>query len=320
MSRYVRNTAVMIKVETAYGTDAVPVAATDAMLLRKFTCKPIDAKMVKVPEVRPYFGMGLDLVGASFVSGSFEVSLAGSGAAGTPPMWGRILRACAFAEVITAAARVDYTPISTALEGCTLYYYDDGVLKKVLGVRCDITSFKLGFGDVPQMAVKFIGLDGGVTAVAPPALTLTAWKAPLAVNPINSSLVTLGGTYATGVISGGTTYTTKGLEFSLGNVVNYIELLGGQSVDVTDRDVKGKITFDLTAAQEISNEAIVKAGTATSIGMLHGTTAGYELLTFLPNCQLENPVKDDLNGRRVISYDINPMPVVGNDEWRIVAL
>ena len=320
MSRYVRNTAVLMKVETAYGTDAAPAAATDAMLLRKFTCKPIDAKMVKVPEVRPYFGMGMDLVGASFVSGSFEVSLASSGTLGTAPMWGRILRACAFAEAVTASARVDYTPISTSLEGCTLYYYDDGVLKKALGVRCDITSFKLGFGDVPQMAVKFIGLDGGASAVASPALTLSAWKAPLTVNPTNSSLVTLGGSYSAGVLSGGTTYTTKGLELSLGNVVNYIELLGAQSVDITDRDVKGKITFDLTPAQEIANEAIVKAGTATSIGLLHGVAAGYSILTYLPNVQLENPVKDDLNGRRVITYDLNPMPLAGNDEWRIVAL
>ena len=137
MSRYVRNTAVLIKVETTSGTDAVPAAATDAMLLRKFTCKPLDIKYVNMPEVRPYFGKGLDMLGTAFVSGTFELALSGSGAAGTAPMWGRVLRACAFAEVITASSRVDYTPISTALESATMYYYDDGLMKKVLGMRCD---------------------------------------------------------------------------------------------------------------------------------------------------------------------------------------
>ena len=320
MSRYVRNTAVLMKVDTTYGTDAAPVPATDAMLLRKFTCKPIDAKMIKVPEVRPYFGLGMDVVGMSFVSGSFEVSLASSGTLGTAPMWGRILRSCAFAETVTASARVDYTPISTSLEGATIYYYDDGVLKKALGCRCDITSFKMGYGDVPQIAVKFIGLDGGVSAVAVPSLTLTAWKAPLSVNQVNSGLVTLGGTYSAGVLSGGTTYPTRGLELNLGNAVNFIELLGGQSADITDRDVRGKITFDLTAAQEVTLEATVKAGTAQAIGMLHGVAAGYSIITYMPSVQLENPTKDDLNGRRLLTYDINPMPVVGNDELRIVAI
>ena len=320
MSRYVRNTAVLMKVETSYGVDAAPVPATDAMLLRKFTCKPIDAKMVKVPQVRPYFGMGADLVGASFVSGTFEVSLPGSGAAGTAPMWGRILRACAFAETVTASVRVDYTPISSALESATMYYYDDGVLKKVLGMRCDITSFKMGYGDVPQLSVKFIGLDGGLTAVATPGLTLTAWPQPSAVNQINSSLVTLGAAYTAGALVGGTTYSTKGLELSLGAVVNFIELLGGQSVDLTDRDVKGKITLDLTAAQEISNAALVLAGSTQSVGLLHGSTAGNQVLTHLPAVQLQNYTKDEVNGRRLISYDLNPIPGSGNDEWRIVAL
>ncbi len=320
MSRYVRNTAVLIKVETTSGTDAVPAAATDAMLLRKFTCKPLDIKYVNMPEVRPYFGKGLDMLGTAFVSGTFELALSGSGAAGTAPMWGRVLRACAFAEVITASSRVDYTPISTALESATMYYYDDGLMKKVLGMRCDITSFKMGYGDVPIIGIKFTGLDGGETAVATPALTLTSWKAPLPINTVNSGLLTIGCTYAAGALAGGTTYTSKGLEVTLGNALNFMELLGGESVDITDRDVNAKCTLDLTAAQELANMALVRSGATQGIGLLHGTVAGYKLLTHLPACQLKNPIKDTLNGRRVISYDINAAPTVGNDEWRIVSL
>lgn len=321
-NRYERNTAVLFKLETTYGTDSAPAPATDALLLRKFSCKPLEIKYVNAPEVRPYMGGSVDLAAAVYVTGSFDVSLSGSGAAGTVPMWGRILRACGFAEAITAVTRVDYTPISTALESATMYYYDDGVLKKVLGVRCNISSYKKNYGDVPMLSVNFIGLDGGDTAVASPALTLTAWKAPLSVNQTNSGLLTLGCTYSAGALVGGTTYSSKGLELSLGGKSSYMELLGGESVDFTDRDVKGKITLDLTAAQEISNLTTVKNSTLQGIGLMHGTVAGYKLLTFMPNVQLKNPAKGAMNGRRVIDYEINPVPTsgTGNDELRIVAL
>ena len=79
-------------------------------------------------------------------------------------------------------------------------------------------------------------------------------------------------------------------------------------------------TVDLTAAQEITNMGIVKAGTLQGIGLLHGTAAGHKLLVHLPACQLLNPTKDTINGKRVISYDIKAVPVSGNDEWRIVTL
>lgn len=319
-NRYERNTAVLLKLETTYGTDSVPTAASDAMLLRKFTCKPLDIKYVDIPEIRPFFGKGASLVGSSFVSGSLEVSLAGSGAAGTAPMWGRILRTCGFAEAISAGLRVDYTPISAALESASLYYYDDGVLKKALGLRCNITSFKMGYGDVPMLGVNFMALDGGDIAVASPALTLTPWKMPLPVNQANSGLLTIGCTYSAGALVGGATYPSRGIELALGGQLSFMELLGGEGIDFTERDVSGKITLDLTAAQEITNMGIVKAGTTQGIGLLHGVTAGYKLLTHLPAHQLKNPAKDTLSGRRVITYDINGVPVTGNDEWRIVAL
>ena len=315
-----RDTAVLFKLETGgYGVDAVPVAASDAILVRKFSAKQ-EIKYIKNPEVRPYMGGSADLVGETYITGSFEVAMGGSGAAGTPTMWSRSLRAAAFAEAITAVTRCDYTPITNALESASMYYYDSGVLKKVLGVRCNISGFKMPYGDVPVLSVNFIGKDGGDTAVASPALTLTPWKAPLALNTANSGLLTIGCTYAAGALVGGTTFPSKGIEISLGGQLNWMGLLGGEEADLTDRDVTGKLTIDLTAAQEITNMGIVKAGTLQGIGLLHGVTAGHKLLTHLPAVQLKNPTKDSLNGKRVITYDIAALPVAGNDEWRIVTL
>lgn len=321
MPRYERNTAVLWKMETVYGTDPVPAAATDAILLRKFSFKQ-ELKYVNNPEVRPYFGGSQDMVAAQHISGSFEVALAGSGTAGTATQWGKFLRAAAFAEAITAGVRVDYTPISTALESCTMYYYDDGVLKKSTGLRCNITSLKMEFGDVPVLGVSFVGLDSGDTAVVPPAVVLTAWKTPVPVNTDNSGLLTIGCTYAAGALTGGVTYPSKGLQLSLGGKLGYAEMLGGESVDFTDRAVTGKIMLDLTAAQEIANMVIVTAGTLQGIGLVHGTVSGNKMLVFMPKVQLKNPAKSSVNGKRVITYDLNIIPTIGtgNDELRIVTM
>lgn len=320
MGRLVTDTAVLFKNEATYGVDAVPAPATDAMLLRKFTCKQ-EIKYVNSPEVRPYMGKPADVVAQVFVSGTFEVALSGSGVAGTVTMWGRLLRASGFAEVITAAARVDYTPITNLIESGTLYYYDSGVLKKALGLRCNITGIKLGYGDVPFASFSYQALDGGDTAVASPALTLTAWKPPVAVNQSNSGMLTLGCTYAAGALSGGTTYPSKGLDLAMGGQIAFNPMIGAELVDYTERDMSGKITLDLTPAQEIANLGIVKSGAVQSMGFVHGTVAGHKLLTYMPAVQLKNPVKDVLNGRRVITYDINPVATAaGNDEVRFVTL
>jgi hypothetical protein len=321
-NRYERNTAVLLKLEAGgYGVDAAPVPATDAILLRKFTCDD-EFKFVNNPEVRPYFGKAKDLVANHHVIGSFEVALAGSGALGTPAPWGKILRCGSFAEAITALTRVDYTLISSALESATMYYYDDGTLKKALGLRVNINSIKWVYGDVPVLACSFIALDGGTTAVVPPAVVLTSWAQPLPVNQVNSGLLTIGCTYAAGALVGGATFPSKGIEISLGTQLNFIELLGGESADITDRDVTGKITVDLTAAQEISNMGIIQAAATQGIGFVHGTVAGSKQVIHLPNMQLKKPKKDVLNGKRVITYDFSGLPTLGtgNDEVRIVMI
>jgi hypothetical protein len=63
--------------------------------------------------------------------------------------------------------------------------------------------------------------------------------------------------------------------------------------------------------------AAVKAPTTQSMGLIHGTTAGNRGLIFMPNVQLINPSKGEVNGRRLIGYDLRINPSVGNDELRI---
>lgn len=320
-SRNVIDTAGLLKLETTYATDPTPTAAADALLLKNFK---IDTEIKKVPRelIRNWFGKDPGLVAYSMIKGSFSVELAGSGAAGTAAMWGRMLRTSGFAETVSAGQRVDYTPISAALESATMYAYDSGVQKKCLGLRSNITGMRLLHSQRPEMDFEFLAIDGSDTAVSTPALTLTPWKAPIPINTANTGLVTLGCTYSAGTLTGGITYPSKGLEVTgLGGSLEFQELLGGEVVDFSGRDAKARVTFDLTAAQEITFLTSLKAGTTQSIGVLHGSAAGYKIINYFPVAEMLGLTKDEGQaGKRLITVDFGLNFSAGNDEWRIVHL
>lgn len=319
MARYARNTVILAKIEVTPGTDSVPTGAANAILVSNVNINPLSATNVSRDVLRGFFGGSEQLVGNAFVEASFDVEVASSGTLGTAPAWGPLLRACAFAEAITASTRVDYTPISTAIESVTIYYYDDGALHKMLMARGDC-SIKLGAGERPVFSFRFIGLDGGLTAAANATPTLTAWKTPLAVTDPNTGDLTIGCTYSAGALSGGTTYPSRGLQLALGNQLSHIPLIGGETVEITDRDISGSCELDLTPAQEVSFMTSLKANTTQGIGIVHGTTGAYKVLFHAPAVQMINPKKTEVSGRRLIGYDLRLVPSSGNDDLRIVAL
>jgi hypothetical protein len=320
MSRYIRNTVILAKVETTAGTDAVPTGADNACLVTEMTIDPLDAQNIDRNLVRGYFGASEQLVGPASVKVGFTVELAGSGTAATAPAWGALLQGCAVGEaLLTVPNRVEYTPVSTGLKTLTIYYYDDGVLHKLTGVMGNCTlSAKVG--QRPTLKFDFVGIDAGISAASASA-TLTAWKTPVAMTKANVTDITIGATYATGALTGGTVYPSTGLEIMFGNVVNFTPLLSSETVDITDRQSTGSIELDLTAAQEVSMMAVVKANTLASLALTIGTAAGNKIIIHAPATQLLKPKKVDLNGKRLIGYDTRFVPTPagsGNDEWRIV--
>ncbi|OWW18410.1 phage tail tube protein [Noviherbaspirillum denitrificans] len=320
MPRYIRNTVILLKNEVTAGTDAVPTGAANALLVSDMSIAPLDAQNVDRNLMRGYFGASEQLVGVASVKASFTLELAGSGAAGTAPAWGAAMQACAIAEGILATpARVEYTPVSSSLKTATVYYYDDGVLHKLLGVMGNVTlSAKVG--ERPVLKFDVVGVDGGVTATANATPTYTAWKAPVAMKMSNVVDVTLGASYATGALSGGTAYSSSGIEINLGNSVNFTALLGSETVDITDRQVTGSTELDLTAAQEVTLMTSVKANTLQSLGFTIGTATGYKMIIHAPAVQLINPKKVDKNGRRLIGFDMRFVPQSGNDEFRLACV
>lgn len=316
-NRKIRNSALTAKIETTEGVDAVPTGAANAVLLTELNVDPLDASNINRDLIRGFFGGSEQLVGPASVKAGFTVELAGSGTAATPPAFGALLQACGMAEAaLTSPNRVEYTPVSTALKTATMNYVDDGVLHKLLG-SMGTMSLSAKVGERATMKFDFIGQDGGISegTVTP---VYTAWKKPVAMTKANVVDITIGCTYATGVLTGGTVYSSTGLEVALGNAVAFNALINQEFVDIADRDVTGKLMFKLSAAEEVAFAAIVKANTTQSIGFTIGTVSGNKVIVFMPQVQLINYKKSEMNGNRMISYDIRATPNTGNDEIRLI--
>lgn len=315
MPRYIRNTAILAKLEVTEGTDPTPTGSANALLVSDMSINPLNAQNVDRALIRPYFGGSEQLVGTANLEVSFTVELAGSGTAATPPAWGVLLRGCGFSE--TATTFVAYVPDTPANQkSVTIYYYDDGVLHKLLGAKGTFT-LAAGVGERPVLQFTFTGRDGGISAATNPSVTLTAWRAPAVITDANTGDLTLGGSYASGAVTGGTVYPSRGLALTLGNQVQFTPLLPGEYVDITAREVTAQVQFDLTAAQEVTFMGTVKANTLQTMSLQHGTAAGATVGIHMAGVQLINPSKADVNGRRLIGYDVRSVPVAGNDDLLI---
>jgi hypothetical protein len=313
MARLIRQTVILAKVETTSGTDAVPTGALNALQVTDFSVTPLDANNVDTNILLPYFGGSPSLVGTASVKCSFTVLLAGAGTAATAPAWGALLQGCGMAETtgLTAPNRVEYLPITD--------YADSGVLHKLLGAFGNV-KLSAKVGEAPKLMFDFVGLDGGVSAAANPTAVLTAWKTPVAITKANVTDIQMGCTYATGALSGGTAYNSTGLTLDFGNKVDFVPMLTTEEVVLTDRKVTGNVSIELTAAQEVSFMATVKANTLTGMGFVIGTATGNKIMIHKPAVQLINPKKEEINGKRIIGYDLRAVPVSGNDEIRIISL
>ncbi len=320
-NRIIRNTVILLKSEVTYGVDPIPAGATDALLVSNLSINPFNVTAVDRDLIRSYLGASESLIGAKYVDLSFDLELAGAGTVAAAPAWGPSLLACAMAQTITAAARVDYTPVSAGYGSTTIYWYDDGLLHKATGAR-GAPVFKMGINNRPVISYKFTGLYSTPTVAGNPSTTLTAWKTPQLISPANTLNLMFGGTHATAtapLIAAGTSYPSQGIEVDMGAKVDFNPLLGGETVDFTARTATAKVTVDATATQEAAFYSQAEAGTLQSIGLSHGTVANQKVLIWLPSVQITNVQKAEANGKRLIALDLKCLPsATGNDEVRIV--
>ncbi len=207
-------------------------------------------------------------------------------------------------------ANAAYNPISSAQELLSTYYYRDGVQRKVIDCRGSLESIDCKVGGRPLMNWKFLGIDAGVSAVTNPAQTLTGWKTPAVITDVNTG----------DILIDGVAYASRGFDLAGGNAVGYTPLLGGESIDISGREMTGKCELDLTAAQVATFHTAMKANTLHTFGFLHGAAAGYRMSVTGPAVQLIEPAETEVNDRALEGWSMRWTPSTGNDEMRLVAM
>ena len=281
-----RRKLLLVKIEVTYDTDPVPVAGTDAVLVEDLTWSNEGLKMIERPAVRPSLGMLQTIYGGRLVTVAFGVEIKGSGAAGTAPEIGPLMRACALGETIVASTSVTYAPVSTAHESVTIYVHEDGKLIKVTGCRGNMSVVAEAGG---KLMASFT-MTGHVTAQTDVALPTPTFDSTTPVPFIGGAFLIDG---FGGVISA--------LNFDLTNQlampasVNGVD--GFDEVTITGRDVAGSIDplDELVVTEDYVGNFTAGTLMALATGAIGGT-AGNILNIDMPGVYYRDASQADREG------------------------
>lgn len=321
MARYFKKTVILAKIEATAGTDAVPTGAANAIKVFDMSITPLEMASVNTNMIAGWFGAALSFPGSAYSKCTFSVPFAGAGTAATAPAWGALLVGSAHAETtgLLTPNRVEYLPASDLLKTMTIYWYDDGLLHKMVG-SLGAPKLSAKSGDIAKLTFDFVGLESTPTVVSNAVPVLTAWKDPVPITKATVTDIQLGCTYAVGALTGGTAYNTSGLTLDWGNDNKFVPLLSTEECSMEDRKIKGSFSASLTATQEAAMIGMIKSRTVQGLGFVIGNTTGNKLMLHAPAMVLKAPKKEEFNGIRMVGFDFELDPVAGNDELRIVSL
>lgn len=304
MSKLMRNAVLLFKLQAAPGVDAAPTGVLNAVMAMNISAQPVSAEFAKRNNIKPYFGNMGSVPVAVHSEISFDVELAGSGAAGTAPKFGPLLRACAFAEIITAATSVVYAPITAMQEFATLYYNLDGVLFKMTDAKGSV-ALEIKAKGIPVLKFKFTGLySTPVDASLPVSVDYSGFKDPVAVNAANTPVATLHG------VAG----KVESISIDMANQLVYRNVIGGESVNITDRQPTGSYAMELETVATKDWYTTIRNGVLGTLAVTHGTVPGNIVEISAPKVQLLDPSFSESDGLAVISPKLDLQPNLGNDE------
>jgi hypothetical protein len=295
------------KVESTYGTDATPTAS-ESIITTGLSIQPYAGNTVSIDIDEPTLGGSQQINTGPNVTVSFGVYMAGSGAAGTAPYWGQLMRACGFSETISASTSVTYEPVSTGFESLTLYFNVDGQKHVIKGARGDFT-LSMGRGQIPVINFTFTGLYATPSA-ASMALDKTAFISPLPVTKTNTPTFTLQG-YAA---------LAESFSYSQNNNIVYRNVIGGENVLLTNRGPSGQFLIEAPAIGTKDFFSAVESHDGITTGafqIVHGTTAGNIITIDAPAVQLTSISEQNSDDIEMYQMDAQFLNASGDDDFVI---
>lgn len=306
MPLYWEEKIVLAKTEASYGTDAVPTGAANGVLLKDLRIMPMEGADVERDLDRAYFGNDGTLPAELHSKISFKVELAPSGAAGTAPAWGPILRGCGVAETIVASTSVTYNPITRDPEALTIYFWVGDTLHKLKGSRGN-AKFALRAQGVPEIEFEFNALWSTPAEAARDLPVLTAYKKPLIANNANTSFTL-----------GGVVMVLRQATLDLANQLENRFLIGSESVEVTGKAERFEATVEAVALTTLHPYALAESQSTLAVMLQHGTQTGARATLDIPAAQMQRPSGLEANqGIAEWNLSMAPLPVSGNDQWTL---
>lgn len=303
---YWRDKKILFKLEGTYGTDAAPTGAANAILGFDVTLKPMEGqdqeRDLEQPGMSANGTIPLDLHSKL----TLTVDLSTSGAAGTAPAWGPLLRACAVAETITAGTSVEYTPIVDGQESGTVHISIGGTRYVMLGVR-GTAEFMLDAQATPKIKFDLTGLFKLPTDTAAPAVDLASWTEPLVVSHNNTPVFTIGGT----------ALVMKTAKLALGNKVEPRFLVGAERVLITDKSELFETTVEAQPLAAFNPFQMAMAMTQVPVAVTHGTEAGKIASLSLPTAQMQRPGLSQSQGIKEWPLRLVPRAATENGQWAL---
>lgn len=254
--------AALLKLESSYGTDPMPTGAANAVLLKRAVFNPLEGEHLERELLRTGYGSHPGTFVGRHVSFELAVDLAGSGAAGTAPAFGPMLRASALGETIVADTSVTYAPVNSSFESVSAYFNHEGTRHIAAGGR---GNGRLVFqrNRNPELVMNGLALWTSDSAVAFPALTTTAWKDPQPSTKANTPTFTIDGV----------SVVASSFELDFGASVRYRERINRQDIPVDDRRPTFKALIE-ELPLGTKNFFAMKGGATVAIQYVHGVGAG----------------------------------------------
>lgn len=163
----------LAKVESVYNTDSVPVEGTNAILVENLAFSYDGARMAERAATRASLGKLKPIFAGTLGQLTFDVEIKGSGAAGTAPELGVLLKGCGFAETVVASTSVAYKHASSSHSSLSMYFFEDGLRYILTGARGMVTM-SLQTGATGKLSFTFVGHVATPTDVALASATYNA--------------------------------------------------------------------------------------------------------------------------------------------------
>jgi hypothetical protein len=178
-----RNRGLFAALESEYGGEyfeGQALVGADALQVMELSPNPIEnLRMLEREIIRDSFQPEQAVYGGSLFGFSFQAELKGSGAAGTAPRIGRLLRACGLKEVIVPATSVTYSPESDIDEhgSLTIGFREGANWRVIVGCRGNV-ALNLAAGSYGRLNFTFVGHIYSEAEAAPPAASFETTLPP----------------------------------------------------------------------------------------------------------------------------------------------